>query len=39
MGLTIVNARTIFERERKIAITLPERRIEAADLDRVLAAA
>jgi uncharacterized protein YuzE len=38
-GITIVNARRIFEREGKITITLPERRIEASDLGDVLAAA
>jgi uncharacterized protein YuzE len=38
-GITIVNARRILEREGKIPITLPERRIEATDLGDVLAAA
>jgi uncharacterized protein YuzE len=39
MGITIVNARRILEREGKVTITLPERRIEATDLGDVLAAA
>jgi uncharacterized protein YuzE len=39
MGVTIVNARRIFEREGTIAITLPEHRVEATDLGAVLAAA
>jgi uncharacterized protein YuzE len=39
IAITIVNARRIFEREGKIPITLPERRIEAVDLNDVLAAA
>ena len=39
MGITIVNARRILEREGKIVITLPERQIEASDLGDVLAAA
>jgi uncharacterized protein YuzE len=36
MGITIVNARTIFEREGKIPITLPEHRVEANDLAGLL---
>jgi len=39
IAITIVNARRIFEREGKIPITLPERRVEATDLAGVLAAA
>jgi len=32
VGITIVNARRLFEQDGKIVITLPERRIEATDL-------
>jgi len=39
IAITIVNARTIFDREGKIPITLPQRLIEATDLGAVLAAA
>ena len=39
MGLTIVNARRILEREGTIVITLPGRTIEAKELGDVLAAA
>lgn len=39
MGITIVNARAIFQREGKIPITLPEHRVEANDLEGVLTAA
>ncbi len=39
IGITIVNARKIFEREGAIPITLPEHRVEATDLGAVLAAA
>jgi uncharacterized protein YuzE len=39
MGITIVNARRIFEREGSIPITLPEHEVQAIDLDVVLAAA
>jgi len=39
MGITIVNAGRIFAREGAIPITLPEQRVEATDLDEVLAAA
>lgn len=39
IAITIVNARSIYEREGKIPITLPEHRIEATDLGSVLAAA
>jgi uncharacterized protein YuzE len=39
MGLTLVNARTIYEREGKVTITLPERRLETSDLGEALAAA
>ena len=38
-GVTIVNARRILEREGKIVIRLPGRRVEATDLGDVLAAA
>lgn len=38
-GITIVNARSILEREGKIVITLPERQIEVSDLAKALAAA
>lgn len=36
MGITIVNARWILEREGAIAITLPSRQVEAADVADVL---
>ena len=39
IAVTIVNARTILEREGKIAITLPEQRVFATDLGNALAAA
>jgi uncharacterized protein YuzE len=39
MGITIVNARRILEREGTVTITLPGRRVEATDLRDVLAAA
>jgi uncharacterized protein YuzE len=39
IAITIVNAKRILEREGKIPITLPEHRIEATDLDGVLAPA
>ena len=39
LGLTIVNARRILEREGKVVITLPERQVEATDFGDVLAAA
>ena len=39
LGITIVNARRILEREGKIVISLPGRRVEATDLGDVLAAA
>lgn len=39
IAITIVNARSIYEREGKIPITLPEHQIEATDLGSVLAAA
>src|SRR6266849_1658424 len=35
-GITIVNARRILEREGKIVITLPGRRVEATDLGDAL---
>jgi len=39
IGITIVNARRIFEREGSILITLPGRQVEVTDLGAVLAAA
>ena len=39
IAITIVNARSIFEREGKIPITLPEHQVEVTDLGAVLAAA
>ena len=39
IGITIVNARRIFEREGSISITLPEHHVEVTDLGPVLAAA
>jgi uncharacterized protein YuzE len=39
MGITIVNARKIFEREGTIPITLPEQKVRATDLGDVLAPA
>jgi uncharacterized protein YuzE len=39
LGITIVNAQHILEREGRIVITLPERQVEATDLGDVLAAA
>ena len=40
VGLTIVNARRLLEREGEVAITLPEQRVHARDLaDAVVAAA
>jgi uncharacterized protein YuzE len=39
VGLTILNARKRLEREGKIVITLPQQRVEATDLDEVLAPA
>jgi len=39
MGITIVNARRIFERKGAIPITLPEYHVEVTGLDAVLAAA
>ena len=38
IAITIVNARSIFEREGKVTITLPERQIETADFGDLLAA-
>lgn len=35
-GVTIVNARRRFERERKIVITLPEQQVEVHDFGDVL---
>jgi uncharacterized protein YuzE len=39
IAVTIVNARRILERDGKITITLPERRLETSDLGDALAAA
>lgn len=39
IAVTIVNARRILEREGKVTITIPERRLETADLGAVLSAA
>jgi len=39
IAVTIVNAPRILEREGKVTITIPERRLEATDLGAVLAAA
>jgi uncharacterized protein YuzE len=39
IAVTIVNARSIFEREGKITITVPERQLESNDLGDVLARA
>ncbi len=39
MGITIVNARRILEREGKITITLPERTVETSDLGDALTVA
>jgi uncharacterized protein YuzE len=39
VGVTIVNARWLLEREGEIAITLPEQRVVARDLNAVLAPA
>ena len=38
IGITIVNARRIFEGEGSIPITLPEQQVEVTDLGAVLAA-
>ena len=38
IAITIVNARSIFEREGKISITIPQRRIETSELGAILAA-
>ncbi|MFL5912810.1 MAG: DUF2283 domain-containing protein [Gaiellaceae bacterium] len=39
VGLTILNAKTRFDRDGKIVLTLPEQRIEARDVGEVLAPA
>ena len=39
VGLTLLNVRSSLEREGVVPITLPNQRIEARDLDGVLAAA
>lgn len=39
VGITILNARRRHEREGKIVITLPQQRVETADLGAALAAA
>ena len=38
IAVTIVNARHILERDGKVTITIPERRLETTDLAGVLAA-
>jgi uncharacterized protein YuzE len=38
VGVTIVNARWLFERDGEIALTLPQHRVVARDLDSMLAA-
>ena len=37
IAITIVNARRILEREGKVTITIPERRLETADLGDAVA--
>ena len=37
VGLTILNARKLLEREGKIVLTFPDQRVEARDLEAVLA--
>ena len=39
VGLTILNARRLLQREGKIVITLPEQRVETQDIGDVLAPA
>jgi uncharacterized protein YuzE len=39
VGITILNARSRLDRDGKVMLTLPEKRIEALDLGGVLAAA
>jgi uncharacterized protein HemY len=39
IAVTIVNARWILEREGRVTITIPERRLETSDLGAVLAPA
>jgi hypothetical protein len=39
IGMTILNAQTRLERDRKLVITLPEQQVEATDLGDVLATA
>ena len=39
VGITILNARRRLDRDGKIVITVPERQIEASDLDEILAPA
>jgi uncharacterized protein YuzE len=39
VGITIVNARWLLERDGKIVLTLPEQRVETTDLGEALAAA
>ncbi len=38
VGVTIVNARWLFEQDGEIALTLPQHRVVAHDLDSLLAA-
>jgi uncharacterized protein YuzE len=39
VGITILNARSRLDRDGKVMLTLPEKRVEALDLSGVLAAA
>jgi hypothetical protein len=39
VGLTIVNARRLLEHDGRIVVTLPDRRLEIADLGDLLVAA
>lgn len=39
VGITVLNARLLLEEDGKIVVTLPERRLEIADLGDVLAPA
>lgn len=36
VGITIVNARSLLEREGRITVTLPQMQVEASDLEGVL---
>jgi uncharacterized protein YuzE len=39
VGLTIVNARSLLEEDGEVVVTLPEQRVHATDLEKLLAAA